>query len=379
MSRQQTLQECDQEVQRVFPTLPRPEQKALAGLVTGVVCQRASTLSQASAGAPGDAYDRSKLRRAQRLLANPRLDVVAAQAALLAALVPGRRGRLTLLLDETVVGTTTTYMLAVAWHGRALPLAWRTVTRTHPAQARATLLREVCTQVAATLPADLTVVLLADRGLSGAPLTQLCTELGWHYLLRVQRTTRVCLPDGTVQTLATLVPAPVTADTTCLLAEVRVYAPRTKTASGWRSAWAAAHRTNLVGIWRTGADEPWLLLTDLPPSRRRCTEYRQRTWEEELFRDLKRLGWGWQQSRLRAPERVARLVLVLTVATIWMLALGQRVLARGWRHEVEDRSRRCYSYFQLGCRWVTRCGARDLPPPCTFRLHLTLRPCPKLS
>lgn len=32
-------------------------------------------------------------------------------------------------------------------------------------------------------PTDCT--LIADRGLSGVPLVQLCRERGWHYLLRI--------------------------------------------------------------------------------------------------------------------------------------------------------------------------------------------------
>jgi hypothetical protein len=382
MSRQVTVQECDQEVQRLFPFMPRPEQKALAGLVTGVACQHASTLSQASAAVPGAVQDRSKLRRAQRLLANDRLDLADAQAALRDAMVAGRRGRLTVLLDETVVGATklragtTTYLLAVAWRRRALPIGWRTVTRTPPEHERDALLRELCTSVATALPADLTVVLLADRGLSGAPLAHLCADLGWHYLVRVQRTTRLALPTGEVRTLQTLVARP---GTTVRLADVRVYAPRTKVGRRWVSAWDEAVVTNVVGVWRPGDDEPWLLLTDLPPTRARCSDYRHRTWEEELFRDLKSLGWGWDQSRVRVPARVARLVLVLTLATVWMLALGQRVIKRGWRPLLEERSRRCYSYFQLGCHWVTRCLANNQSPPCTFHLWFDPLPAQKLS
>jgi hypothetical protein len=33
------VQECDQGSQALFPDMPRPEQKALASLVTGVVCE----------------------------------------------------------------------------------------------------------------------------------------------------------------------------------------------------------------------------------------------------------------------------------------------------------------------------------------------------
>lgn len=48
----------------------------------------------------------------------------------------------------------------------------------------------------------------------------------------------------------------------------------------------------------------------------RCAEYHRRTCEEERFRDLKRVGWQWQQSRVQAPERVQRLLLLLALARL---------------------------------------------------------------
>ncbi len=96
MSCQRTVQECDHAVSALLPELPRPEQKALAALVSGVVLEQNATLSRASTGIPSDVQDRSKQRRAQRLLANPRLDVPRAQRRLLARILQGRRGRLAL-------------------------------------------------------------------------------------------------------------------------------------------------------------------------------------------------------------------------------------------------------------------------------------------
>ncbi|HEX6123059.1 MAG TPA: hypothetical protein VFY89_07860 [Ktedonobacterales bacterium] len=106
MSRAYRTQECDHAVRELLPDLPRPEQKALALLVSGVVLGQHCGLSQASAATPGRALDRGKQRRAQRLLANPRLDVPRAQRRVLERVLRGRRGRLDLLLDATTTGAT---------------------------------------------------------------------------------------------------------------------------------------------------------------------------------------------------------------------------------------------------------------------------------
>jgi hypothetical protein len=268
MSRAMTVQECDQAVSDLLPDLPRPEQKALAALVSGVVLEQDATLSRASAGSPGDAQDRSKQRRAQRLLANPRLDVPRAQRRLLARVLQGRRGRLDLLLDATTTGATAhqagtvTLVLALGWHGRALPLVWRSWTADEPGQDWSGAIQEMLATVQALLPTTVQVVLLADRGLSGAPLAQAAQARGWHYLLRVQYQTRICHPDGTVQSLAEVVPTP---GTQSLLTDVHL----------WKKghlSWATTPRANVVAVWRAVDREPWLLVTDLPATLRRCTD-----------------------------------------------------------------------------------------------------------
>ena len=404
MNRQELLQAVDQDVCTLLPELPRPEQKALAGLVCGVVCAEQAQVSRASAGMPGAAQDRSKLRRAQRLLANPRLEVARAQRRLLRRVLAQRHGRLDVLVDATTTSAsaqqagTVTLCFALAWHGRAIPLLWRSWVADAPGQDWRGALRDLTltlqTTLAALTPPDgvggaCEVVLLADRGLSGSTLTRLAQERGWHYLLRVTRHTRVRRADGPADSpvqgqeiaeIGDLVPTP---GTRACLSQVQVYAPRRKAhagAGGWVAQWDDALTTQVVAVWRAPDQEAWLLVTDLPAATVRCAEYRRRTWEEELFRDLKGLGWHWEQSRLRRPERVERLLLVLALATLWMLGLGQRVIRRGARRLLEARTRRCYSVSQLGLHWLRRCLANDQHVQVTFQLFpVTLAPCPKLS
>src|SRR5215207_11348859 len=164
------LQECCQAVRELLPELARPEQTALGHLVCGVVGGESAQLGRAGAAMPGEAQDRSKQRRAQRLVANERLDVGRAQRRLLERVLRGRRGRVDLLLDATTTGATAhragtvTLMLALRWHGRAVPLVWRTWTADQPGQHWDRAIPELCAAVAEHLPAHIRVVLLADRG-----------------------------------------------------------------------------------------------------------------------------------------------------------------------------------------------------------------------
>lgn len=377
MDRTQVLQECDQAVSELLGDLPRPEQKSVAALLQGVIVKRTAVLAQAGPGAPGAATNRSKQRRAQRLLANPRFDAARAQRRLLQRILARRHGRLDLLIDAVWTGATAkqpgtqTVMLALAWHGRALPLLWRTWAGTAPEQRWMRAIAELCAILAGELPAAVPVVVLADRGLSGAPLATIATTHGWDYLLRTQGNGFTQLPDGWTGPVSALVP--VAGTQAChqgiLIWPARpsVRLPGNRVTS--RLDWTRASRTNVVAIWREEDAEPWLLLTSLPPTRQRTREYRRRTWEEELFRDLQSFGWQWQQSRVRDPQRVERLLVVLALATFWVCCTSQRVLRRGWRRFLEDRSRRCYSRFQLGLRWIQRQLDTDGPITCTLLLY----------
>jgi hypothetical protein len=390
MSPETMLHDCDRALQALLADQTRPVQKAVAAVLCGVVRGRAGVLSRLGLHMPGRATPVSKQRQAQRLVANAHLDVGRAQRRLLERVLSARHGRVDLLLDAVVRGATAhqagtvSLVLALAWHRRALPLIWRTWVADQPGQDWKAAMREMVAVVQTALPADTQVVLLVDRGLSGSELarTVLAAGADWHFLWRVIRTTRVQQPDGTVCAIGDLAPR---AGCRICLNGTRLYAPRRKVqsgAGGWQSDWSQALPANVVGIWRPEDREPWLLVSNLPACAARCSEYRRRTWEEELFRDLKSWGWQWQHSRVRAPERVQRLLLVLALATLWMVALGQRLLRQGGprgRRALEAGRRRWYSQFQLGLRWCEQQLDAHRPVPCLFGLWPEARARVKLS
>jgi hypothetical protein len=375
MDRAQLLQECDQAVSELLPDLPRPEQKSVAALLEGIVVERTAVLTRAAAAAPGEAADRSKQRRAQRLLANPRFDAPRAQWRLLQRILAHPRPRLDLLIDAITTGATATQpgtqtvCLALAWHGRALPLLWRSWQADAPGQHWMDAIAELCAILARELPPDVTVVVLADRGLAGERLATIATAHGWAYLLRVQGHGFIRTAGGWTGPVRALVPTP---GTQTLHEGVQIWPADHKIRLGKRVTsyldWERSSTTNVVAVWRTEDPEPWLLVTNLSASVQRCREYRRRTWEEELFRDLKSFGWQWQLSRVRRPERVERLLVLLALATLWVCCTSQRVLRRGQRWLLEERSRRCYSRFQLGLRWLHRQLAIGRPVACTLAL-----------
>jgi hypothetical protein len=380
MNRHRMVHEAVRHLQALFPQLPRPEHKALGLVLCGVVLAHSLLLPRAVLAIPTRAREASKLRRAQRLVANPRLDVSHAQSALCQRVLATRRGRVDVLLDATTTGAsrndpgTVSLIAMLARRGRAQPLTWRTWAGHQPDQDWSGAIPALLAPIRAAAPATVDLVLQADRGLGTANLARAALAVGLHFLLRITKTTHVQLPDGTVLPIGALAPQP---GTSRLVTGARIGPAPTKRRAQ-HADWSTALAVNIVAVWRQGDPEPWLLITDLPAQRRRCTEYRRRTWEELALRDGKQLGFDWEHSRIRMPARVERLVLILALALLWLLATTQRVVRRGERRLVDTR-RRSLSETEVGRRWLLRRDAHDQRIPC-FLSFLLIHAAPvKLS
>jgi hypothetical protein len=65
-----------------------------------------------------------------------------------------------------------------------------------------------------------------------------------------------------------------------------------------------------------------LILTELPPQGSDASWYGLRSWIAPGFKDMKRGGWQWPQTRMTAAARAERLWLALAVATLWLVRVG---------------------------------------------------------
>jgi hypothetical protein len=158
------------------------------------------------------------------------------------------------------------------------------------------------------VPADWLVVTLADRGLWARWLFQKIQDLGWHPLMRINKSGHF-RPDSQTafMPLGQLVP---------------------QVGMSWRgrgTAFSTPQRQvvgTLWGWWGQGHKEPWLILGDLAVQQGDASWYGLRGWIEQGFKDSKRGGWQWQHTRMEDPERAERLWLAIAVTTLWLLRVG---------------------------------------------------------
>jgi hypothetical protein len=331
----------------LLPQLHGHQAHALADLSCAVALSGQCQYGHLALAGPGSARPASVQRRHERFLANERIKPRRCWWYLARYLLAPWSGcRIKLLLDETPKANALRVLkVSVAYRQRAIPIMAVCYRPDEPPLPLPVLIPWLLRRVAACLPPGAHVTLLADRGLAWPVILDACVELGWHYLLRLQGSTKVILPDGREVTARQLVDR--------LGGRWQGQAWLFKKA-GWRAA-------TVLAYWPWGREDPWLLVSDEAPCPRRFQTYGQRTWTEELYRDEKSAGLNWQKSRVHEPARAERLLLLLALAIVLAILVGVRVLKRGWRRRLESGRQRGLSVVQLGLRWLRYVVYHNIP------------------
>lgn len=222
--------------------------------------------------------------------------------------------RLALVLDASTLSDRFTVLaISVVYRGCAIPVAWK-VVRTHTKGAWAPHWKALLAHFQTSVPADWLVVVLADRGLYARWLYEAIQHCGWHPFLRVNAGgTYRPASGGGLRPLANAVRE--VGERWC--GEVVCFQePKRRLAC------------TLVACWEPGHQDRWLVVTDLLPEQAQVTWYSLRAWIECGFKDCKRGGWQWHQTKMTDPERASRLWLAMAVATLWVVSVGGEADAR---------------------------------------------------
>jgi hypothetical protein len=242
-----------------------------------------------------------------------RLDVSTCFAPLLRWVItwwdPADR-RIALAMDASTRKQRFTILsISVVVRGCAIPVAWHVVEATRagawrpPWEARFGALQD-------SSPGAWTVLVRADRGLYARWLFMTIQGLGWHPFLRINR-------QGQYRPAGALIFRPLSQAVTRVgprgAGPVTCFATRQRQLDG-----------TLLARWDTGYRDPWLVLTDLPPAQVDVAWYGLRAWSECGFKDSKRGGWHWEQTKMTDPARASRLWLAIAVAMLWTISVGSQ-------------------------------------------------------
>jgi hypothetical protein len=87
----------------------------------------------------------------------------------------------------------------------------------------------------------------------------------------------------------------------------------------------SAVETNVGFIHEAGHPEPWFIAMNAAPSPATVLDYGLRWGIETLFADYKSRGFGLESTHLQRPDRLSRLILVLSIGLYWATANGRQL------------------------------------------------------
>lgn len=334
-----------EQVKHFFEGVHGHQKKTLALLVIGIILAGTAVLQRIAESVYLHGISEAKMpsieRRLARFVANERIVVSEVWKQFLSQVLPYWHGKsVRLVLDCTPCGEKAIIVyLGLLVHSRVLPLMWRVMPLQEQWEEQQWhLVGQMFDQVQPHL-ATCECTLIADRGLSGAPLVKLCRDRGWHYLLRIckEHTVRRWMKKGWTDWLA---------------CGHFIH----KAGQHWFGrvlCWQESTiETYVSAVWDEKYREAWFLISDQPAGRRRVQEYAWRMRVEATFEDAKSRGWELEASLIEDRERLNRLLLALFLAMWWVIHLAASCIHQGHRDRFDRHDRRDKSLFRLGCLWL---------------------------
>ena len=298
--------------------------RRLALLIVGLIGARSSVLNRMATGlweaGVSPAEQPSIVRRLRRSLRDRRLTAERCYEPAVRALVGWgglrRRGKPAILaLDESSQDERVHLLrMSLTYWGTALPLAWETWEQNVAQEDGAYWqgIDRVLARTAAIVPADLAVIVTADRAFDIAPFIDRLAARGWHWVVRLKAEGAHRFRDhrGTEHSLKALVHRHVAAPGQRWKARGHIFK-----GAGWREA-------SIVAVWAPGAKERLVVITDLPPRWDVLAHYDRRFWIEAGFRTDKSSGWQWEANRVPDLDCQRRLLVAMAWASLLVLLLG---------------------------------------------------------
>lgn len=347
----------------VLPKLRKTVVSKLA-LVVGAMIEKQTPNTVELANLLPLATERQDMREQwlRRLLKNPLLDCeTLIEPFARQELIEAGKYKQTILLsmDQTDLGDAMALlMIGLRIGDRALPLAW--CAATSAANIGFEQQEKLLERVLSWLPADATVMLLADRFYPSSPLFEWLQRHHWQYRLRLKG--NLCVDTGVSHESTTGELAQ--GLTERYLPNVRLFGQN-------------GVMTHIGIIHEPTHPEPWIIAMDCLPSHSKVLDYSERWGIEPMYSDFKSRGFELEDSKLRLADRLERMVLIMALAMYWCVCVGRTELlnhptplekktreqtnTEHW--SIKKLYRSLVSLFKRGLRRLMRCLQNDLPLP----------------
>ena len=288
-----------------LPGYHKSRREGLATLAGVMLETRSANLMELAAALPRDigAADH-RYQYIERQLKNREIGadaVIKSYAMQVIGRLACRGQTIILQMDQSHINDTNeVLMVSVRLRKRAVPVAWR--VRSTQGNIGFGVQKELLDSVLAWLPQDVSVMLAADRFYGTAQLIGWCQKAGWSYRIRLKGNLTLAHEGGELTTgdVASRLPKGVTG------AEL----------------YGSGVVSNIGVLHESGHKEPWIIAMDAKPSRYTVLDYGMRWGIENMFSDFKSRGFGLMQSHIKKPERLERLILIMSIALYWAISCG---------------------------------------------------------
>ena len=303
------LAKCiEQDLAGMFSAMFKSPREKLAIMIAALIEARSCNTMELAARLPIKT-ERAASRYAwvERFLSTETIDDMDVMETMTRGLLPtlSAKGQaLIISMDQTSLDAGRAIAMMSARVGeRALPLFWqvRNTKGNIPIKDYLPLLE----RLKLCVPDGIKVMILADRFFGSPELVAACQRHGFSYRIRLKGNLTLAHQGGelSVDDMA------------------RLNLPDLNDVDLCNSGVI----TNIGYIHDKGHPEPWFIAMDAVPSRTTTLDYGLRWSIEPMFADFKSRGFRFQDTHLQRPERISRLLLVLTIAMTWATANGQIV------------------------------------------------------
>jgi Transposase DDE domain len=343
-----------------LPSVRASQLDTLSVVLVGITQSVSAQLGKIARAMPLDTTQVIKEQRLRRFLDNERITQADHYQPLVRQALHGLKGQKVQLLIDRVLLQDQHNILVVSlgFRRRSIPLVWKALE--HRGKSSLADQQEVLTQAVALLPERVRVTVHGDSEFRARELFTWLRQQRCDAMLGVYGNTYVSMTaDGPRQRLEAWLP-----HRTTVVYLQDVYLTE-----------AAFGPVSVIAWWVKDASGDWMVrgvMTNLPARWQTYVRGSRRMWIETVFRDWQSGGFHLDRCGITDRDRVARLLLPLAIAYLWLVSLGRWVVKKGYRRLIDDGTARSwhYSLFQLGVGWKERLASYTLAIPVLLHIYL---------
>ena len=342
-------QAIEEDFQARLPGYHKSRREGLCLLSALMLECRTPNLMELAAALPREiATPDKRYQYIERQLSNPHIDVDKVSSAYARSVLErlcAEGQTLILMIDQSHINEfNEVLMLSIRVGERAIPLLWR--VRSTQGNIGFEVQKDLLEAALPFIPKGAQVMLAADRFYGTAALVGWCQEAGWGYRIRLKGNLTLEHEGAEITTgeAVRLCPEGLT--------EAELY--------------GRGVRTNIGFLHEKGHKEPWIIAMDCRPNEHRVLDYGMRWGIESMFSDFKSRGFGLMKSKIQRPERLEKLILIMTISMHWAISCGmlqKKKLRQAGKKGVRKIIRSALSLFTEGLRFLRRCLSMALPLP----------------